>query len=427
MGSVEDRIPEGSKTVLQKKIFKIFGFLILIRLGLYIPVPTVELGIFSQEQSSNYLFGLAKNLTGSSFLGIGSLGILPYINSSIVIQLLTSVVPSLKRLQKEEGKLGRQQITRYTRYLTFSLALLLSIGIAFILVKPVVFNWNLILALKIIFSLTTGSMFSMWFAELITNEDLGNGASMIIFINILGGLPANIGDLSAKSGNSPTNNFLVIILGCLIYISIVAIIVLVQDSYKRVNIVSARQLNFNYLEQSYSSSNYEDSYIPVKLNQGGVMPLVFSTTIVTSLLYPLQLKLAAAFSVECGQLTNFLVPLTFILNLVLVIFFSTFYGILILNPKDLSDSLTKWEYNIPGLNQGKETIFYFEEIISRLSFMSGLFLAFLAFFPTLIGNFFQFTIFKNLTSLIILLGVTTDVTSQVNSFRYSVETLSKKD
>ena len=178
---------------LQKKIIKILGLLFLIRLGLYIPVPNVDLDIFSQNQVANPLFGLAKNLTGSAFLGIGSLGILPYINSSIVIQLLTPVIPGLERLQKEEGEFGRQQITRYTRYLTLGWALILSAGVAFIVVKPVVFNWSLVLALKIILALTTGSMLSMWFAELITNENLGNGSSMIIFINIVGGIPANLG------------------------------------------------------------------------------------------------------------------------------------------------------------------------------------------------------------------------------------------
>jgi preprotein translocase subunit SecY len=157
---------EVSETIslLQKKIFKILSFLILIRLGLYIPVPNVDLDIFSQNQATNPLFNLAKNLTGSTFLGIGSLGILPYINSSIVIQLLTPIIPSLERLQKEEGEFGRQQITKYTRYLTLGWALILSTGVAFILIKPVIFNWSVILAFKVILSLTTGSILSMWFA-----------------------------------------------------------------------------------------------------------------------------------------------------------------------------------------------------------------------------------------------------------------------
>ena len=270
--------------ILKQKILKIFGFLILIRLGLYIPVPNVDLDIFSQNQTANPLFGLAKSLTGSSFLGIGSLGILPYINSSIIIQLLTPIIPSLERLQKEEGELGRQQITRYTRYLTLGWALILSVGVAFILVKPVVFNWNIILALKIIFALTTGSMLSMWFAELITKENLGNGSSMIIFINIIGGLPASLADFkSSLENSSSTNNFAALFISYAVYILIVGIIILVQDSYKRVSIVSARQLNFNYMDQSSTSSQLKNSYISIKLNQGGIMPLVFSTTIATFL------------------------------------------------------------------------------------------------------------------------------------------------
>jgi len=411
---------EVSETInlLKQKILKIFGFLILIRLGLYIPVPSIDLDIFSQNQVANPLFGLAKNLTGSSFLGIGSLGILPYINSSIVIQLLTPVIPSLERLQKEEGELGRQQITRYTRYLTLAWALILSTGVAFILVKPVVFNWSIVLAFKIIFSLTTGSMLSMWFAELITKENLGNGSSMIIFINIIGGLPANISEFrSSLENSSSTSNFAGLFIAYAIYLLIVAVIVLVQDSYKRVNIVSARQLNFNYLEQSSPDSKLKNSYIPIKLNQGGIMPLVFSTTIATFLFYPLQLALSKVLPVD--QLTTFLTFASFGLNLVLVVFFSTFYALLVLKPKDLSDNLTKMTYNVPGLKQGKETTRYLEQVISRLAFMGGIFLAFLAFFPLLVGNIFQFNIFKNLTSLIILIGVITDVTSQVKGYLVS--------
>ena len=123
--------------LLQKKITKILGLLLLVRLGLYIPVPNIDLDIFSQGQNINPMFSFARTLTGSSFLGIGALGILPYINSSIIIQLLTSVLPNLERLQKEEGELGRQKISRYTRYLTFVWAVVLSTAIAFFLIKPV--------------------------------------------------------------------------------------------------------------------------------------------------------------------------------------------------------------------------------------------------------------------------------------------------
>jgi preprotein translocase subunit SecY len=406
--------------LLKKKLLKILGFLILIRLGLFIPVPGVDIDIFSQNQVTNSLFGFAKNLTGSSFLSVGSLGILPYINSSIVIQLLTPVIPSLERLQKEEGELGRQQITKYTRYLTFVWALILSAGVAIISIKPIVFNWSILFALKIILSLTTGSMLSMWFAELITNENLGNGSSMIIFINIIGGLPTSINDsLKNLNGTSGIDNLITLFIAFVLYLLIVSIIVLVQDSYKKVNIVSARQLNFNSFEQNSKSSELKNSYIPIKLNQGGIMPLVFSTTIATFLFYPIQLLFTNLFSFVGAQFTSLLTLTSFGLNLVLVVFFSSFYALLVLKPKDLSENLTKMAYNIPGLKQGKETTRYLEQVISRLAFMGGLFLAFLAFFPLVLGNLFNFTIFKNLTSLIILIGVITDVSSQIRGYLVS--------
>lgn len=407
-------------SLLRQKVFKILGLLIFVRLGLYIPVPCVDLDIFSQNQAVNPLFGFAKNLTGSSFLGIGSLGILPYINSSIIIQLLTPVVPALEKLQKEEGELGRQQINRYTKYLTLIWAVVLSTACAFILVKPVVFNWSIVLALKIILSLTTGSMLSMWFAELITNENLGNGSSMIIFINIIGGLPASISEFTKNLGNpNGQNNLLIIGSIFLAYITIVCIIVLVQDSYKKINIVSARQLNFNSLGQGSQNLELKNSYIPIKLNQGGIMPLVFSTTVATLVFYPLQLGITRIFSVSGLTLSNLLTLVSFVLNIVLVVFFSSFYALLVLKPKDLSDNLTKMAYAIPGFKQGKQTTQHLEQIISRLAFMGGLFLAFLAFFPFLLTTIFQISVFKNITSLVILIGVITDVSSQIRGYLVS--------
>lgn len=407
-------------SLLRQKVFKILGLLIFVRLGLYIPVPCVDLDIFSQNQAVNPLFGFAKNLTGSSFLGIGSLGILPYINSSIIIQLLTPVVPALEKLQKEEGELGRQQINRYTKYLTLIWAVVLSTACAFVLVKPVVFNWSIVLALKIILSLTTGSMLSMWFAELITNENLGNGSSMIIFINIIGGLPASISEFTKNLGNpNGQNNLLIIGSIFLAYITIVCIIVLVQDSYKKINIVSARQLNFNSLGQGSQNLELKNSYIPIKLNQGGIMPLVFSTTVATLVFYPLQLGITRIFSVSGLTLSNLLTLISFVLNIVLVVFFSSFYALLVLKPKDLSDNLTKMAYAIPGFKQGKQTTQHLEQIISRLAFMGGLFLAFLAFFPFLLTTIFQISVFKNITSLVILIGVITDVSSQIRGYLVS--------
>jgi preprotein translocase subunit SecY len=407
-------------TLLRTKIIKILTLLLLVRLGLYIPVPNVDLDIFSQGQALNPMFGFARTLTGSSFLGIGSLGILPYINASIIIQLLTSVFPGLERLQKEEGELGRQKISRYTRYLTCVWAVVLSTAIAFILVKPVVFNWTGVLAAKIILSLTTGSLLSMWFAELITEESLGNGSSMIIFINIIGSIPNSFADFSKKLiGASYLDTIFLIFQGLSIYLFIVFVIVLFQDAYKKINIVSAKQLNLSYSVSIPQSGELKNSYIPIKLNQGGIMPLVFSSTIATFLYYPLQIFANSSFGLSLGFMPALMVGYSFVLNIVLVVFFSGFYALLVLKPNDISQNLAKMAYSIPGVRQGNQTTQFLKQTVSRLAFMGGLFLAFLAFFPILLGNIFQFNIFKNVTSLLILVGVITDTTAQIRGYLIS--------
>ena len=401
------------RVLLRDKIIRILALLLIIRLGLYIPVPGVDLNIFSGEQSINSMFGFAKTLVGNSFLGIGSLGILPYINASIIIQLLIPVFPSLEKLQKEEGELGRQQISKYTRYLTCFWALILSSGIAIFLIRPIAFDWGFSLYLKVVLSLTVGSILSMWFAELITEEGLGNGSSMIIFINIVGGIPNNINNLIQNVAQNVSISEIVgkFIQSSLIYIFVVVIVILFQDSYKKVDIVSVKQLNVNN-----NLSKELSNFIPLKLNQGGIMPLVFSSTIAILLITPLQFILTQTSIGKLAFLNNLISFYSFGINLVLVVFFSCFYVSLVLKPKDISENLGKMAYSVPGIKQGKETTKYLEKIINRLAFIGGLFLAFLAFFPILLGNFFQFTVFKNLTSLLILIGVITDTTSQIRGY-----------
>lgn len=409
-----------TRTQLKNKIVKILTLLLLVRLGLYIPVPGLDLDIFAQNQNLNPMFGFAKTLLGNSFIGIGSLSILPYINASIIIQLLTPVIPSMERLQKEEGEIGRQQITRYTRYLTFGWAIALSFGVANFLIKPVMFNWSLFLGFKIVLALTIGSLLSMWFAELITEEGLGNGSSMIIFINIVGSIPNNIINVVQTTFTSSlTDNLFVIFKVTLIYLFIVLVIITFQDAYKKVNIVSAKQLSLNPIIQSTQSSEFKNSFIPLKLNQGGVMPLVFSSTIAILLVYPVQQFINLTVGANNSFWIEILQVYSFGTNLILVVFFSCFYVSLVLKPKDMSENLGKMAYNIPGIRQGKETTKYLEKTINRLAFIGGLFLAFLAFFPLLIGNVFQFTFFKNLTSLLILIGVITDTTSQIRGYLIS--------
>ena len=399
--------------LLKAKITKILFLLLLVRLGLYIPVPNIDLDLFSQNQNTNPIFSFAKTLTGSSFLGIGALGILPYINASIIIQLLVPVLPQLEQLQKEEGEFGRQQITRYTRYLALIWAIILSSAIAFFLVKPIIFDWSISLALEIILALVTGSILSMWFSELITEEGLGNGSSMLIFINIVGSIPNSFSDLNNAlfSQASYLDNLRISGQGLIFYLFVVSVIILFQDSYKKINIVAAKQLNLSSSDQSQDFSQLKNSYIPLKVNQGGIMPLVFSSTIAVFLAYPVQQLL------NLGFVNNsFLSAYSITINILLVVLFSCFYAGLVLKPDDISQNLAKMAYSIPGIRQGKDTTKYLEKTVARLAFLGGLFLAFLAFFPLVVGNVLQVNIFKNVTSLLILIGVITDVTSQIRGY-----------
>ena len=392
--------------LLKAKITKILFLLLLVRLGLYIPVPNIDLDLFSQNQNTNPIFGFAKTLTGSSFLGIGALGILPYINASIIIQLLVPVLPQLEQLQKEEGEFGRQQITRYTRYLALIWAIILSSAIAFFLVKPIIFDWSISLALEIILALVTGSILSMWFSELITEEGLGNGSSMLIFINIVGSIPNSFSELNNAlfSQASYLDNLRISGQGLIFYLFVVSVIILFQDSYKKINIVAAKQLNL-------SSSDQSQNFSQLKVNQGGIMPLVFSSTIAVFLAYPVQQLL------NLGFVNNsFLSVYSITINILLVVLFSCFYAGLVLKPDDISQNLAKMAYSIPGIRQGKDTTKYLEKTVARLAFLGGLFLAFLAFFPLVVGNVLQVNIFKNVTSLLILIGVITDVTSQIRGY-----------
>ena len=388
--------------LLKAKITKILFLLLLVRLGLYIPVPNIDLDLFSQNQNTNPIFGFAKTLTGSSFLGIGALGILPYINASIIIQLLVPVLPQLEQLQKEEGEFGRQQITRYTRYLALIWAIILSSAIAFFLVKPIIFDWSISLALEIILALVTGSILSMWFSELITEEGLGNGSSMLIFINIVGSIPNSFSELNNAlfSQASYLDNLRISGQGLIFYLFVVSVIILFQDSYKKINIVAAKQLNLSSSDQSQNFSQLKNSYIPLKVNQGGIMPLVFSSTIAVFLAYPVQQLL------NLGFVNNsFLSVYSITINILLVVLFSCFYAGLVLKPDDISQNLAKMAYSIPGIRQGKDTTKYLEKTVARLAFLGGLFLAFLAFFPAPTSPSVAFSFHQGLSHLSLLIQV----------------------
>jgi len=333
-------------------------------------------------------------------LGIFSLGILPYINASIMIQLLVSIIPSLEKLQKEEGERGRKKIIEYTRYLTLVWAIIDSVSIA-VALRPILFVQSFTIFSQIIITLITGSMIVLWLSDLITENGLGNGSSIIITLNILSTLPKTIKTvIDISNPTSAAVNFLTfsLLIICVIY---------VQEAVRIIPLISAKQLTSNF------GNNSKNSYLPLKINQSGIMPIIFASTILT------VINLLINYLVGLNILPNFFTNVEFqsilfrILNFVLIIAFSLFYSNLILNPKELAKDLNKMAVTIPGVRPGNQTSEFLQNMLKRLTLIGALFLAITVTVPKV--NAYGFGV----TSLLILVGVTLETSRQIQTLLIS--------
>ncbi|MGK7909299.1 MAG: preprotein translocase subunit SecY [Synechococcus sp.] len=398
---------------LRGRVFLTLGILLLVRLGIYIPIPGIDRAAFAESLANNDFLGFVNIFTGGgiSALGVFMLGILPYINASIIIQLLTSAVPALENLQKNEGEAGRRQITQYTRYLTLVWAIIQGIGISIW-----VFNYaapgssQLSFTFETTLALTAGSMFVMWASELITERGIGNGASLMIFINIVATLPNALSQTISLARADSSNIGGIIALG-FTFLAMIVGIVFVQEGTRRIPIISAkRQVGRRlYREQK--------NYLPLRLNQGGVMPIIFASAV---LILPASL---ANFSQNLTliQVANFFSPTSWgyiPLYLAMILFFSYFYASLILNPVDLAQNLKKMGSSIPGIRPGRATSEYIERVLNRLTFLGALFLGLVAIVPTIVERATGITTFQGLgaTSLLILVGVAIDTSKQIQTY-----------
>lgn len=401
---------------LRGRIFITLGLLILVRLGIYLPVPGINREAFAQVIANNQIFGFLDFLSGRGFsaLGIFALGILPFINASIIMQLLTAALPSLERLQKDEGEAGRRKIAQITRYVALGWAIAQSTGFAlFVNSAPgVVDNPGTFFILQMIFALTAGSMFVMWAGEIITERGVGNGASLLIFLGIVSVLPQSINNTLdfAQAGGS-VGNVLILIS---VFLLMIVGIVFVQEGTRRIPIVYAkRQVGRRmYREQT--------SYLPLRLNQGGVMPIIFASSVLI-----LPLTIGANFNnATIQRITSYLSPngpspwVYTIFYLSMIVFFSFFYASLIINPVDLSQNLKKMGASIPGIRPGKATSQYIERVLNRLTLLGALFLGAVAIVPTVVENVTRVTTFQGLgaTSLLILVGVAIDTAKQIQTY-----------
>jgi preprotein translocase subunit SecY len=421
-----DKAPTAQETFMQMaqaaglrgRLLVTVGILILVRLGIFLPVPGIDRPKFAEAISgNNSIFGLLDIFSGRglSTLGVFALGILPFINASIIIQLLTAAVPSLENLQKNEGEAGRRKISQITRYVTVVWAIIQSVAFSALFLQQFALNPGLVFAAETAIALTAGSMFVMWASELITERGIGNGASLLIFVNIVASLPKSLGDtidLVQVGGREIVGRVIVLIL---VFMFTIVGIVFVQEGMRRIPIISARrQVGRRVLAE-------QRSYLPLRLNSGGVMPIIFAAAI-------LSLPLLVANFTKNPELANivntYLTPggsapwVYALVYLTSIVFFSYFYSSLILNPVDVAQNLKKMGSSIPGIRPGKATSEYIERVTNRLTFLGAIFLGLVAIIPTAVESALKVPTFKGLgaTSLLILVGVAIDTAKQIQTY-----------
>lgn len=409
------KINKEIRDIILKRLFVSLGVLLLIRIGTFLPVPGInhtDLAFYIQRHSVTR--SLVSTFSGDDtfVIGLFTLNIFPYINASILVQLILGFSPKLAKLQKEGDLEGRRSINRLTRFITLIWAIIQSLSVA-IYLKQVLFDWNYILALEIVIWLTTGAMIVLWLSELITDYGLGNGASLLIYTNIISSLP----NLCNKLISENTVNFTVssgLGITLLIFAALYGIVFL-QEGVRIIPLISSKQLNQSSLQDSGTSNNY----IPLRFNQAGVMPIILTTAILVVPNYISSLGLLP----QINFLINFesLKFVYWIGYFALILIFSSFYSTIVLNPKDISDQLQKMAVTIPGIRPGIQTTFYLKQLMKRITLLGATMLATLATVPNFLESTLNITSLNGLstTSLLILAGVVLDLVREVKNIYYS--------
>ena len=429
------RIPD-----LRKRILFTLGMLAVYRVGGHIPIPGVNSQLFQQfiEQNRGTLLGFVDLFSGGQFrrMTIFALGIMPYITSSIILQLLTVVYEPLAKLQKE-GELGRKKITQWTRYLTLGLSAVQSFGIAIGLEKAGSFvmnpGWGF--RLMTVLTLTTGSVFIMWLGEQITERGVGNGMSLLIFAGIVVGLPRGVVDLWDKAKNNAWGGLTPVLMAAMIVmmIAVVAFIVFVERSERRIPVQYAKRIIGRKMMGGQST------HLPLRVNSGGVMPVIFASSIVT---IPQTLLYGLRDNPHFGPMLRALYwgePLYTVLYALGIIFFAYFYISIVFNPNEVADNMRKYGGFIPGIRPGRRTADHINEILTRITLVGAVYLIIISLIPEwmitgihlnhlygALGRFFEglpnwllnglgVNFYFGGTSLLIVVGVAMDTVNQIES------------
>ena len=397
-------------TIIRNRLLFSLGIVLFIRLGTFLPVPGVnsnDLAFYIQRHS------VAKNListfsTDNTFvIGLFTLNIFPYINATIFVQLAQGFSPQLAKFQKEGDFESRRFISTLTRLLTMIWAVIQSGGIAFYL-RQVLFDWNLTLASEIVLWLTTGSLIILWLSELITEYGLGNGSSLLIYINIISNLPNLFNRLIFENKNS----FIIISIFKIVSLTFISLygIVLLQEGLRKITLISSKQLNQSSFQDTV------DIYLPLRLNQAGVMPIILTGAILVIPNYIVNLGIFK----WLNFLTSFKI-IYWIGYFTLILIFSSFYSSIVLKPKDMSDQFQKMAVTIPGIRPGLQTTYYLKQVIKRITLIGATMLAIITVVPNFIESTFNITGLNGLstTSLLILVGVVLDLLREIENIYYS--------
>jgi preprotein translocase subunit SecY len=401
---------------IRNKILFTAGALALYRLGTHIPAPGINASAVNAVQKNfggNSILGLLNLFSGGGLgrIAIFALGIMPYITASIILQLLTVVVPSLEKLQKE-GEVGQARITQYTRYLTVGLAFAQSIGYVFLFKSfeqqagvTLINNFNLAKVFLIVVSLTAGTVLLMWIGELITQRGIGNGISLLIFASIVARIPSGV----QSWWNNPNQVFKVTM--PFIVLAVVAAIVFVQEGQRRIPIQYAKRVIGRRMTQG------GQTYLPLRVNMAGVIPVIFAASIMAipptigSLIGQNRNNFAT-------HLASFFSPQSWHYVLgesIFIILFTYFYTAVTFNPVDQADNLKKYGGFIPGVRPGRPTAEFLDRILARLTFPGALFLAAIAALPTILISQTGATFLFGGTSILIVIGVALDTMKQLEA------------
>ena len=411
----------GVNRIIWQKILPRFlitsAILLFIRTGAAIPIPGIDHNDLAFAIQKNLVTkNLVRTFLGDQVLIVGlfTLNIFPAINASIIMQFLIGFSPQLSQLQKEGDFQGRREISRLTRNITLIIAVVQSIGLTLYL-RPVLLNWSIFLAIQLVLWLTAGAMTVLWLSEIITDYGLGNGTSLLVYTNIVVNLPNFINKvLEDNAKQTMVMSFLSSTVLSILLATALCAIVLLQSSIFEIDLVSSKRLNRSSARQSFGKASL--SYLPIRFNQAGVMPIILTTTFLVIPNYIVNLGIF--------QSLNFLTNFKFVYWIgyfVLILGFSSFYTSLVLNPKDIADQLQKSAVKIPGVRPGVQTIFYLKKEIQRITFVGATLLAFITILPNFIESTLHITTLSGLstTSVLILGGVVLDLKREINNIYYS--------